>query len=53
MIQLESVHIEWARGIAQKLQLEFQRKPFVISGPNGSGKSAVIDAVEFALTGRR
>lgn len=52
MIQLESVHIEWARGIAQKLQLEFQRKPFVISGPNGSGKSAVIDAVEFALTGQ-
>lgn len=52
MIQLESVHIEWARGIAQKLELDFQRKPFAISGPNGSGKSAVIDAVEFALTGQ-
>lgn len=52
MIQLESVHIEWARGIAQKLELNFQRKPFAISGPNGSGKSAVIDAVEFALTGQ-
>jgi len=52
VIQLESVHIEWARGIAQKLKLDFQRKPFAISGPNGSGKSAVIDAVEFALTGQ-
>lgn len=52
MIQLESVHIEWARGIAQKLDLDFQRRSFVISGPNGSGKSAVIDAVEFALTGQ-
>ena len=52
MIQLDSVHIEWARGIAQKLVLDFQRKPFAISGPNGSGKSAVIDAVEFALTGQ-
>jgi energy-coupling factor transporter ATP-binding protein EcfA2 len=52
VIQLETVHIEWARGIAQKLELDFQRKPFAISGPNGSGKSAVIDAVEFALTGQ-
>lgn len=52
MIQLESVRIEWARGIAQKLELDFQRKPFAISGPNGSGKSAVIDAIEFALTGQ-
>ena len=52
MIKLESVHIECARGIAQKLELDFQRKPFAISGPNGSGKSAVIDAVEFALTGQ-
>jgi hypothetical protein len=52
VIQLESVHIEWARGVAQKLELDFQRKPFAISGPNGSGKSAVIDAVEFALTGQ-
>ena len=52
MIKLESVHIEWARGIAQKLELDFQQKPFAISGPNGSGKSAVVDAVEFALTGQ-
>lgn len=52
MIKLESVHIEWARGIAQKLELDFQKKPFAIYGPNGSGKSAVIDAIEFALTGQ-
>ena len=52
MIKLESVRIEWARGIAQKLELDFQQKSFGISGPNGSGKSAVIDAIEFALTGQ-
>jgi len=52
MIKLESVHIEWARGIAQKLDLDFQQKTFAISGPNGSGKSAVIDTIEFALTGQ-
>lgn len=51
MIKLESVHIEWVRGIAHKLAIEFQQKSFSITGPNGSGKSAVIDAVEFALTG--
>jgi len=51
VIKLESVHIEWARGIAQKLDLSFQKKTFAIAGPNGSGKSAVIDALEFALTG--
>ncbi len=52
MIQLESIHIEWARGIAQKLELDFHKKSYAISGPNGSGKSAVIDAIEFALTGK-
>ena len=52
MIKLESVHTEWARGIARKLELDFQRQSFAISGPNGSGKSAVIDAIEFALTGQ-
>lgn len=52
MIKLESAHIEWARGIASKLDLDFQRESFAISGPNGSGKSAVIDAIEFALTGK-
>ena len=48
MIKLESVNIEWARGIAQKLDLDFQQKTFASSGPNGSGKSAAIDAIEFA-----
>lgn len=51
MIKLESVHIEEVRGI-RKLDLDFQKEKFAISGPNGSGKSAVIDAIEFGLTGQ-
>ena len=51
MIKLQSAHIEEVRGI-RKLDLDFDAKTFAISGPNGSGKSGVIDAIEFALTGR-
>ena len=51
MIKIESVYIEWMRGVA-RLDFDLQKKTFAISGPNGSGKSAVIDAIEFALTGR-
>jgi recombinational DNA repair ATPase RecF len=51
MIKIESAHIVEVRGI-RKLDLDFRRDKFAISGPNGSGKSGVIDAIEFALTGR-
>ena len=50
MIQIESVVIRELRGI-RELEIEPQRKTFVVSGPNGSGKSGVVDAVQFALTG--
>src|SRR6266540_3578084 len=51
MIRLETAHIEDMRGI-RKLDISFQKGPYVISGPNGSGKSGVIDAIEFGLTGQ-
>ena len=50
MIRLQSAHIEEVRGI-RKLDIDFQKGTFAISGPNGSGKSAVIDAIEFGITG--
>ena len=50
MIQIESVQIRELRGI-RELEIEPNRKNFVISGPNGSGKSGVVDAIQFALTG--
>lgn len=39
------------RGVKQ-LKLSPNGKNMVIWGPNGSGKSAVVDAVDFLLTGR-
>ena len=50
MIQIEAVTIREMRGI-RELQIEPNRKNFVVSGPNGSGKSGVVDAIQFALTG--
>ena len=50
MIQIESVVIRELRGI-RELEIQPDRKTFVVSGPNGSGKSGVVDAIEFALTG--
>ena len=38
------------RGI-RHLELNPQGRNFLISGPNGSGKSAIVDAVDFLLTG--
>ena len=50
LIQIESVTIRELRGI-RELEVNPDRKNFVISGPNGSGKSGLVDAIEFALTG--
>lgn len=50
MIQIESVTIRELRGI-RELEINPNRKNFVVSGPNGSGKSGVVDAIQFALTG--
>lgn len=45
------LEIHNVRGILQLL-LKPDGKNFVIWGPNGSGKSAVVDAIDFLLTGR-
>ncbi len=48
LLQLE---IDKVRGI-QHLLVTPDGGNFVIWGPNGSGKSAVVDAIDFLLTGR-
>ena len=45
------LEIQNVRGILN-LSLKPAGKNFVIWGPNGSGKSAVVDAIDFLLTGR-
>jgi len=50
MIRVESLTIKEFRGI-RDLTLDFKGKGFAICGPNGTGKSAVVDALEFVLTG--
>lgn len=51
VIKLDHVHIEGFRGI-KSLDVDLKASNLVVTGPNGSGKSGVIDAVDFALTGR-
>jgi len=50
-MKLLELEIEKVRGIPH-LIMEPAGKNFVIWGPNGSGKSAVVDAIDFLLTGR-
>ena len=50
-MRLLRIEIRNVRGICD-LSLEPQGDNLVIWGPNGSGKSAVVDAIDFLLTGR-
>jgi len=50
-MRLVELEIHNVRGILQ-LTLKPDGKNLVIWGPNGSGKSAVVDAIDFLLTGR-
>ncbi len=45
------LEIQNVRGV-RELLLEPNGRNFAIWGPNGSGKSAVVDAIDFLLTGR-
>ena len=49
-MKLHSIYIKDIRGI-RELEITPKGKNFVIWGPNGSGKSAVVDALDFLLTG--
>jgi len=50
-MKIQKLEIKNIRGIPD-FQIEPNGKSFVIYGPNGSGKSAVIDAIDFLLTGK-
>ena len=50
-MKLLEVEISNVRGIVHEV-LFLEGKNLVIWGPNGSGKSAVVDAIDFLLTGR-
>ncbi|MBA7577689.1 DNA replication and repair protein RecF [subsurface metagenome] len=50
-MKILKLEIKNIRGIPD-FKIEPKGKSFVIYGPNGSGKSAVIDALDFLLTGK-
>ena len=50
-MRILEIEITKFRGI-QHLALNPNKKNCVIWGPNGSGKSAVVDAIDFLLTGK-
>ncbi|MCU4188640.1 AAA family ATPase [Flavobacterium sp. HXWNR29] len=50
-MKIQKLEIKHLRGITD-LKIEPKGKSFVVYGPNGSGKSAVIDALDFLLTGK-
>lgn len=50
-MKILSLNIQNIRGI-KEAALAPDGKNFVIWGPNGSGKSAVVDAIDFLLTGQ-
>ncbi|MGO9622079.1 MAG: ATP-binding protein [Desulfobaccales bacterium] len=50
-MKILSLNIQNIRGI-KEADLTLDGKNFVIWGPNGSGKSAVVDAIDFLLTGQ-
>lgn len=50
-MKIQKLEIKHLRGITE-LKIEPKGKSFVIYGANGSGKSALIDALDFLLTGK-
>lgn len=51
MLQIKSLKIQNVRGI-RELELTPNGDSFAIQGPNGTGKSGVVDAIDFAVTGK-
>ena len=52
MIRIKSLSLAGFRGIRQPLTIDFSGGFTVFTGANGSGKSSVLDAIEFALSGK-
>ena len=50
-MKLLKLEIHNFRGI-RNLSIEPHGENFLIYGPNGTGKSAVVDAIDFILTGQ-
>ena len=50
-LKIKTLGIRHVRGV-KELDIVPDEKNVVIWGPNGSGKSAVVDAIDFLLTGR-
>lgn len=50
-MHLVDLAVQNVRGLPD-LHLEPDNKNIVIWGPNGAGKSGVVDAIDFAITGR-
>jgi len=50
-MKILKLDIKYVRGIPD-LAIEPKGKSFVVYGPNGSGKSAVVDSIDFLLTGK-
>lgn len=51
MIRLQKIKIENFRGI-RRIELDLKGENFAACGRNGTGKSGIVDAIEFALTGK-
>lgn len=51
-MKIISLEIQNLRGIKEKLKFSLDGENFLIYGPNGTGKSAIVDAIDFLLTGK-
>ncbi|MBD3204460.1 AAA family ATPase [Candidatus Woesearchaeota archaeon] len=51
-MKLKSLEVQGLRGIPEPLKIAPECKNVVIFGHNGTGKSAIIDSIDFLLTGK-
>ena len=50
-MKIKKLTIQYIRGIRNELTFEPKSETMVVFGDNGTGKSAVVDAIDFLLTG--
>ncbi len=50
-MKIHKLKISGIRGITDTVEFDLNGRNFCIWGPNGAGKSAVVDALDFLLTG--